>query len=137
MVGTLAKTTYQKERVSIDELKKMVLNVWEIIVPQNFSLSRNIDGKHFSLMVDWSDVDIGYALFSGHPGLGCIIAVQSKKMSSAVSSYLGELKSLAWALSDIQEIVAGAHVTMFTDSESVYHKVTKFSKSDSTQDVGV
>lgn len=44
---------------------------------------------------------------------------------------------MIWALTDAQQVVAGAHLTVFTDSESVYHKVTSFSKSDSTQDVRV
>lgn len=39
--------------------------------------------------------------------------------------YLGELKRVCWALKDTKRIVQGQQLILFTDSESVYQRITR------------
>jgi transposase InsO family protein len=77
-----------------------------------------IDGvQEFQLFTDWSSSGIGYALFADHK----LVAIGSKQLPSwrnPVSSFLGELYALTWALAQVLTTVRGAQLVCYTDSHS-------------------
>eukprot|EP00210_Caulerpa_lentillifera_P003409 g3252.t2 len=74
-------------------------------------------------MCDWCSTDMGYLLFTGPPEQGNLIMVQSKTQALRVLSHLGELLSVHWTLSQIQEVTAGQRVILYTDVASVVNRL--------------
>lgn len=68
---------------------------------------------------------MGYALFAGHPSQALLVGINYKELQDDVSSsFLGELKGLVWALNDTKGLIQGRSVVIWTDSQSVFKRLT-------------
>jgi len=111
------------KRASINILQNMCEDAWEYVVKCSVNLSFG-DGKsvqEWGLMTDWSSGGMGFALFAGSPEDGRIVSLNSKKVNSNLSSHLGELMAVKWALESVKVMVSAAPavVVLWTDSSSV------------------
>jgi len=101
------------------ELEEMTKVAWGKILASNLKISLSAPGEELFLECDWSQSGRGYVLYRGPPSGGRIIAINSRRHSEqGLSSYLGELKTIQWALAEIKTISAGTMVNLFTDSQS-------------------
>jgi len=100
-------------------LRRQTQEAWARILSSTLWISLTIPGLEMYLECDWSQSGRGYVLYCGPPSEGRIVAINSRRHSEAgLSSYLGELKTIQWALSEVKAISAGVMVNLFTDSQS-------------------
>ena len=81
------------------------------------SLDRVERCSEFHLYTDWCKTGYGYTLYTK----GRLINLGSRRIQAwkrEVSSYLGELAALCWALKRTSWITRGATIKVFTDSDS-------------------
>lgn len=69
-------------------------------------------------------VERGMPYFVAIPIQGLLIVINSHKLLDDSNSFLGELKSVSWALQDVKPFVQGRLVVLWIDAESVYKKLT-------------
>lgn len=89
------------------------------MVSSNVELALVRDVHAYRLIVYWSSSRVGYALFCGHPSQRLLIGVNSYKLVDDSSSFLGELRSIAWALQYVKTLVQGRPLVIWTNAESV------------------
>lgn len=71
---------------------------------------------------------VGYALFASHLRQSVLVGLNSRDMvCDSSSSFLGELKGLVWALNDSKPLIQGKPVVLWTDSQSVFKRLTRTS----------
>jgi len=117
------------------ELERMARTAWAKILSSHLPISMVVPGKELYLECDWSQNGKGYVLYSGLPSEGRIVAINSKGHSErSLSSYLGELKTIQWALSEIKTLSAGKKVNLFTDSQSSALRLSGTPSSDDLLD---
>ena len=65
-----------------------------------------------------------------------MIALNSKREVSGLktSSFLGELKTIVWALKDVEHLLQGDRVTVWTDSESSQKRLMSCPRPDDFSD---
>jgi len=103
----------------LKDLEGRTRTAWAKILSSALWTSLTIPGMEMYLECDWSQDGKGYVLYSGPPSEGRIVAINSRRHSEkGLSSYLGELKTIQWALLEIKTISAGLTVNLFTDSQS-------------------
>lgn len=67
----------------------------------------------FQLMVDYSSKGSGYALFAWSYKKGKLIGINSKgNVAGAMSSYLGGLQAIFWALNESRNLVQGRELVL-------------------------
>ena len=106
-----------------EEMQEIVDRMWMQVVSGNLEVYRNQGAQErtdWNLYCDWSDGGQGYALFMGKQPEGRMVALNSRREVSGwkTSSFLGELKTIVWALKDVEHLLQGDRVTVWTDSES-------------------
>jgi len=117
------------------ELERMARTAWAKILSSNLRISMMAPGRELYLECDWSQTGKGYALYCGPPSEGRIVALNSRRHSEmGLSSYLGELKTIQWALSDVKSISAGMTVNLFTDSQSSALRLSGTPSADDLMD---
>jgi len=117
------------------ELERMTRKAWAEILSSHLQISLAVPGQELYLECDWSQTGKGYVLYSGRPSEGRIVAINSRRHSEkGLSSYLGELKTIRWALSEIKQISAGLTVHLFTDSQSSALRLTGTPSADDLMD---
>ena len=126
VTGAFTKRTESpgKDRSDLATLQRKTREVWELVLRNSMSLHRLPTNatKESHLYVDWSGVGTGYALFSGPMSEGLLIGINSRREANGtVSSMLGELRGLCWALEEVKVMTAGTRIVVWTDSQSVYN----------------
>ena len=130
----------RKDRSDLATLQRKTREVWELVLRNSMSLHRLPTNatKESHLYVDWSGVGTGYALFSGPMSEGLLIGINSRREANgAVSSMLGELRGLCWALEQVKVMTAGMRIVVWTDSQSAYQCVMGTPRSRSLLDARV
>ena len=130
----------RKDRSDLATLQEKTRKVWELVLRNSMSLHRLPTNatKESHLYVDWSGVGTGYALFSGPMSEGLLIGINSRReTNSAVSSMLGELRGLCWALEQVKATTAGTRLVVWTDSQSAYQCVMGTPRSGSLLDTRI
>jgi len=135
IVEPLQKAVGQSRLPELKDLEEMVRKAWGEILSSTLWTSLVIPGVEMYLECDWSQEGKGYVLYSGPPSEGRIVAINSRRHSEkGLSSYLGELKTIQWALSEIKTISAGATVRLFTDSQSSSLRLSGTPSADDLMD---
>jgi len=119
VIAELKKAPHK--RCSLSVLQQMCADVWKTILKTSVDLALSLGNKEeeWNLMVDWCREGMGYALFLGDPGEDRLLGMGSKSDKTVLSSHLGELAALKWALSQLRSLLSGKPVTLWTDSASV------------------
>jgi len=119
IVEPLQKAVGSSRLPDLKDLEEMTRTAWTRILSSTLWMSLTVPGVEMYLECDWSQTGKGYVLYCGPPSEGKIVALNSRRHSEqGLSSYLGELKTIQWALSEIKSISAGTTVHLFTDSQS-------------------
>jgi len=120
ILGPLQAAAVSKRLPTQQDLEREARVAWSQILSSNLRLALPTPGKgELYLECDWSQTGKGYVLYSGPPSKGRVVALNSRSHSEEnLSSYLGELKTIQWALTEIKAISAGSVVRLFTDSQS-------------------
>lgn len=67
-----------------------------------------------------------YVLYARELAEGVVVGLRSKGgRDEHASSYLGELRGGCWALEDTKKVVQGQPIILWTDSESVYQRISR------------
>lgn len=67
----------------------------------------------------------GYLLFGGTPHHGILVGLHFKEAKDMAKTYLGELRGICWALHDVQRMVKGRNVVLWSDSESACQRLSR------------
>lgn len=110
------------------EVQKLVESQWKLVLERNLEVWRNCpdDGViDWNLYCDWSDEGQGYALFIGKQELGRIVSLNSTVHLNQYkeSSFLGEFKTLIWALREVTPIIHDDSLTLWTDIEATQRRL--------------
>jgi len=118
------------------DLEREAKAAWSKILSSNLRLALPGPGRgEWYLECDWSQTGRGYVLYSGPPSEGRVVALNSRSHSEKnLSSYLGELKTIQWALTEIKPISAGNVVRLFTDSQSSSLRLSSTPSADDLMD---
>jgi len=101
------------------ELERMTKTAWTKILFSHLQISLTVLWREMYLVCDWSQTGKGYVLYSGRFSEGRIVVINSRNHSErGLYSYLGELKTIQWALSEVKPISARETVNLFTNSQS-------------------
>ena len=104
-----------------DDLNKKVRTIWDVVLKKGVELSLQRDFDLYRLFVDWSGIHRGYIL----KGLTkeqeeVIVAVGSAKDPGVFqSSFLGELRTVQWALDSTKHLRGSTLTNVFVDNQSV------------------
>lgn len=105
-----------KELLEGQAILEVTQQIWEKMVRHGSSLCLVGEPRVFHLMVDYSSKGCGYALFAGPPENENMIGLNSRgHQDEAVSSYLGQLKGIFWALDKPHILVQGRKLVLWTD----------------------
>ena len=104
------------------QVNELVRKVWIDVVRDGINLSLNTSFDSFELSVDWSGPHRGYILLGRREKTGerLIVSVGSAKDPTPhQSSFLGELRSVKWALQQTAQFRGTVQTKMFIDNKSV------------------
>jgi len=133
IVEPLQKAVGSNQLPGLSELEEMTRRAWARILSTTLGIHLASPGVEMYLECDWSQEGKGYVLYSGPPSDGRIVAMNSRRHAErGLSSYLGELKTIQWALAEVKTISAGNTVHLFTDSQS---SSLRLSGTPSTEDL--
>jgi len=135
IVGPLQKAANGKVLPHQEELETEARLAWAKILKSNLRLDLRSPDEEMFLECDWSQEGKGYVLYGGPPAGGRIVALNSRSHAErGLSSYLGELKTIQWALKEIKPISAGTRVNLFTDSQSSALRLSGTPSADDLMD---
>lgn len=107
-------------------LVEITQRIWEKVVEHGTALCLDREPREFHLMVDYSSTGCGYVLFSKAYKDGRVVGMNSKSNKEGpVSSYLGELQGICWALNETKGLVQERKLVLWTDSESAYKRIKR------------
>jgi len=119
----------------LSELEELTRRAWARILSSNLWIHLARPEEEMYLECDWSQEGKGYVLYSGPPSEGRIVAMNSRRHAEkGFSSYLGEMKTIQWALSEVKTISAGTTVRLFTDSQSSSLRLSGTPSADDLMD---
>ena len=117
-------TTDEMERVQIDAAK-----AWDAVLKSCVSLQMGsgVAVREFELFTDWSTTSMGYVLFAITEGGSMIADVNSavSTLGSTISSFLGELRGIAWALQKVRHIIWTAPVKICCDNAGTVQRLQR------------
>ena len=96
--------------------------LWSNILAQAMVLTRSETNVQFNLYMDWSGEGASFVLMDR----GKIVACGFRRNTiwkNKVSSFLGEMDTLVWALKEVKGIVKGKQLVVRTDAQAVVHKL--------------
>ena len=103
----------------LETVQSYTAAAWKSILTQTTKLHLLHPEEDLYLETDWSQTGCGFVLFSGAPELGRVVAVNSRTHDEKhLSSYLGELRTIQWALAQVKTISLGRKIYLYTDSNS-------------------
>lgn len=108
------------QKVNWNAVEEQFDKMWAEVMGSSLSLCREsaeLDQSSYVLYTDWSGEGVGYALYLGNR----LVWLGSRKNSlwkRKVSSFLGEVDAIVWALKESLWLVRGCTVIVRTDSDS-------------------
>ena len=130
---TKGNTHFEVNRVNI-----LLKNAWSNIlsVQQVLQLPPH-DKVEWELYSDWSEGCFGYLLFYVIEGMYHLVDIESKKDKGLknVSSFLGELRAIHFALKQTRRYFHGKKISVFCDNKGVVQRLNNF--TDDFTDVRV
>jgi len=125
-------------RVDLPQLQQLTAKIWRAILEKHQHVFLFPQGpKEFHVTVDWSTHGQGYCLWVGTPSQGYLVGMGSSNLKEPVSSMLGEMRTLCWALKKTLHLTAGHSVVVWTDSEATYYRLTRHRSKTSLKDVRI
>lgn len=111
----------QKQLPNLSDLQALIRKAWQRILLENLTLYFELPNEELYLECDWSQTGKGFVLFCGRPERGHIISISSKQHNEMhLSSYLGELKTIVWSLTETKTLTAGRKIKLYTVQNLVH-----------------
>ena len=127
----------QMTMLDLETVKSYTVVAWKSILTQT-KLHLLHSEEDLYLETDWSQTGCGFVLFSGAPELGRVVAVNSRTRDEKhLSSYLGELRTIQWALAQVKTISLGRKIYLYNDSNSCCLRLNGTPKAGDLLDVRV
>ena len=135
VVQPLLSALKMKKMPLEEDLQRQARNAWEQILGTTLRVHLSEPGEKLFLQCDWSQEGQGYALYGGDPGQGKLLAVNSRCHDERhLSSYLGELRTIVWALCETKSFTARRKLKIFTDSNASVSRLTSTPSSRDLMD---
>ena len=114
-------------RVNWTIVEEQFDRTWAEIMSESLALcweSKNIRNAHYTLCSDWSGEGTGFALYKDDQ-LVWIGSRKNRFWRRKVSSFLGEVDAIVWALKESLWLIRGSVVTVLTDSDSGQQRLNR------------
>ena len=112
-----------------EKVMPLVIKIWnEIFVSFQICHLPDEHIESWHLYTDWSEGQLGYCLFfkSGEDFKLCDMNSCIKKEARSVSSFLGELMGIKYALNSVRHLLSSAPLSVYCDNNGVVTKLNHF-----------
>lgn len=129
LVSPLFKFLKCKNFFPSKEVEPLVIEVWQKLF-STFQVCHLPDDRieSWHLYSDWSEGQLGYCLFFKAMGTFRLCDINSclKREALAVSSFLGELMGIRYALNSVRYLLSSAPLHVYCDNQGVVTKLNGF-----------
>lgn len=102
------------------DLNERIQKIWKAVVDQGVELSLKTGFEEYELHVDWSGPHRGFVLHGIYDDIKAVVSVGSAKDPCPhQSSFLGELRTVRWALHSTQQFRGSVKTKVHIDNRAV------------------